>query len=106
MRSKSPQTLFFQQPLPLSTSGIFYVKLSIMSSRPKLSFLCDSTLLPKMGDKNNPEQLEMVFRAIVSWKNFSRDLRGAPSKVQSPNETYKADLFPVPACLFSEAIKT
>ena len=63
MRSKPPQTLFFQQPLPLSTSGVFYVKLSVMSSTRKLNFLCDFTLLTKIGKKNNPEQLEIVFRA-------------------------------------------
>ena len=63
MRSKSPQTLSFQQPLLLSTSGDFYVNLSVMSSTRKLNFLCDFTLLTKMGNKNNPEQLEIVFRA-------------------------------------------
>ena len=63
MRSKSPQTLSFQKPLPLSTSGDFYVKLSVMSSTRKLNFPCDFTVLTKMGNKNNPEQLAIVFRA-------------------------------------------
>ena len=63
MRSKSPQTLSFRQPLPLSISGDFYVKLLIMSSTHKLNFLCDFTLLTKMGNKNNPEQRGIVVRA-------------------------------------------
>ena len=85
MRSKSPQTLSFQQPLPLSTSGDFYVNLSVMSSTRTLNFPCDFTVLTKMGNKNNPEQLAIVFRAknwFVSWNNYSCELCVAPSKVQ------------------------
>ena len=34
-----------------------------MSSMRKLNFLCDFTLLTKMGNKNNPEQRGIVVRA-------------------------------------------
>ena len=42
--NKTPQTLFFQHPLPLSRSGDFYVSLPIMSNTSELNFLCDFTL--------------------------------------------------------------
>ena len=45
MRNKSPQTLVFLQPPPLSTSGnFFYVKLSIIIHTRESNFLCDFTL--------------------------------------------------------------
>ena len=43
--NKSPQLLFFQQPLSLSTSRDFYVKLSITSNYRELNFLCAFTLV-------------------------------------------------------------
>ena len=42
--NKTPQTLFFQHPRPLSRSGDFYVELSIMSNASEFNFLCDFTL--------------------------------------------------------------
>ena len=63
MRRKTTPNFIFPTTLPLSTSGDLYVNLSVMSSTRKLNFLCDFTLLTKMGNKNNPEQLEIVFRA-------------------------------------------
>ena len=43
--NKSPQLLFFQQPLSLSTSRNFYAKLSITSNKRELNFLCAFTLV-------------------------------------------------------------
>lgn len=61
-----------------------------------------------MGNKNNPEQLEIVFRAK---KLLFRELKQLFPRTSwcsewGLDEAYKTDLFPVPTCLFSEAIKT